>query len=149
KTHKCPEIARMQVEAGATGITVAKLGEAEVMADAGCDDILVAYPIWGHAKLDRLRALAERAAVRVSLDSREVAEAVGTVGRALGRPMRVLIEVDTGQHRLGRPPGEPTVELAKHVVAVEGVELLGLLTHGGHAYRSADGGELRVAADRE
>jgi D-serine deaminase-like pyridoxal phosphate-dependent protein len=149
KTHKCPEIARMQVEAGATGITVAKLGEAEVMADAGFDDILVAYPIWGRAKLDRLRALTERAAVRVSLDSVEVAEAVGSVGRALGRPAPVLVEVDTGHHRLGRPPGQPTVELAKQVAAVEGVELLGLLTHGGHAYRSGDDGDLRVAAEHE
>jgi D-serine deaminase-like pyridoxal phosphate-dependent protein len=149
KTHKCPEIARMQVEAGATGITVAKLGEAEVMADAGLDDILVAYPIWGRAKLDRLRALAERAAVRVSLDSAEVAEAVGSVGRALGRPAPVLVEVDTGHHRLGRPPGEPTVELAQQVATVEGVELLGLLTHGGHAYRSGDEGDLRDAAERE
>jgi D-serine deaminase-like pyridoxal phosphate-dependent protein len=149
KTHKCPEIARMQADAGATGITVAKLGEAEVMADAGLDDLLVAYPIWGAAKLDRLRALAERAAVRVSLDSVEVAEAVGTVGRTLGRPMPVLVEVDTGHHRLGRPPGEPTVELVRQVAAVEGVDVLGLLTHGGHAYGSASGGELRSAAERE
>jgi D-serine deaminase-like pyridoxal phosphate-dependent protein len=149
KTHKCPEIAGMQVEAGATGITVAKLGEAEVMADAGFDDLLVAYPIWGRWKLDRLRALSERAAVRVSLDSVEVAEGVGSVGRTLGRPLPVLVEVDTGHHRLGRPPGEPTVQLAKQVGAIEGVELLGLLTHGGHAYRSGTDDELRTAAERE
>jgi D-serine deaminase-like pyridoxal phosphate-dependent protein len=149
KTHKCPEIAGMQVEAGASGITVAKLGEAEVMADAGFDDLLVAYPIWGAAKLGRLRALAERARVRVSLDSVEVAEAVGSVGRDLGRPIPVLVEVDTGHHRLGRAPGEPTVALASRVAGVDGVELIGLLTHGGHAYGSANADGLRAAAERE
>ena len=60
KTHKVPEIAKMQVRCGATGITVAKLGEAEVMADAGIDDIVVVYPIWGESKWKRLTALAER-----------------------------------------------------------------------------------------
>ena len=80
KTHKCPEIARMQVDAGAAGITVAKLGEAEVMADAGFDDLLVAYPIVGQAKLARLRALRERARVRVWLDSVAVAERDRPVG---------------------------------------------------------------------
>ena len=64
KTHKSPEIARMQVDAGATGITVAKLGEAEVMADAGLDDLLIAFPLVGERKLERLRELLERAQVR-------------------------------------------------------------------------------------
>src|SRR5205823_12929497 len=77
KTHKSPEIARMQVDAGATGITVAKLGEAEVMADAGLDDLLIAYPLVGERKLGRLRELLERAQVRLSLDDVEVAEGVG------------------------------------------------------------------------
>ena len=96
----------MQVDAGAAGITVAKLGEAEVMADAGFDDLLVAYPIVGEAKLARLRALRERARVRVSLDSVAVASGIGSVGSAAD-PVEVLIEVDTGHHRMGRPPGEP------------------------------------------
>ena len=85
KTHKSPEIARMQVEAGAAGITVAKLGEAEVMADAGLEDLLIAFPLVGERKLTRLRGLLERADVRVSLDAVEVAEGVGRVGKDLGR----------------------------------------------------------------
>jgi D-serine deaminase-like pyridoxal phosphate-dependent protein len=149
KTHKSPEIARMQVEAGAAGITVAKVGEAEVMVDAGLDDVLIAYPIWGEAKLARLRALLERAAIRVSLDSAEVAEGIGRVGRDGGRDIPVLIEVDTGLHRLGRMPGAPTVDLAMSVARVPGVEVVGLLTHAGHAYRSADAAALRAAAERE
>jgi D-serine deaminase-like pyridoxal phosphate-dependent protein len=145
KTHKCPEVARMQVDAGADGITVAKLGEAEVMVDAGFDDVLVAYPLVGDAKLDRLRALRERARISVSLDSLEVAEGLVRLG---GDAIEVFVEVDTGHHRLGRPPGEPTVELVSQVAAIEGVEVVGLLTHGGHAYRSTPG-ELAAAAERE
>jgi D-serine deaminase-like pyridoxal phosphate-dependent protein len=147
KTHKCPEIARMQVAAGATGITVAKLGEAEVMADAGLDDLLVAYPLVGDAKLARLRALRERARVRCSLDSVEVATGVGSVAGA-DDPVEVLVEVDTGHHRLGRPPGEPTASLAAEVARVPGVEVVGLISHGGHAYRAAPE-ELEAVARRE
>ncbi|MEV6039533.1 alanine racemase [Nonomuraea sp. NPDC052116] len=116
KTHKMPELARMQLDAGAGGITCAKLGEAEVMADAGIDDILLAFPVWGEPKLRRLAALRERARIRVSLDSPEVAAGLGRLG---GPPVEVLVEVDTGQHRLGRPPGRPTAELC----ARDGIEL--------------------------
>jgi D-serine deaminase-like pyridoxal phosphate-dependent protein len=148
KTHKCPEIAAMQVEAGASGITVAKLGEAEVMADAGFDDILIAYPIVGEAKLGRLRALMERARVDVSLDSVEVAEGIGRVGVDRGRPLRVFLEVDTGQHRMGRPPGEASAELARGVAGVPGVEVRGLITHEGHAYAARTPAEVADVAAR-
>ena len=120
KTHKSPEIARMQLDAGASGITVAKLGEAEVMVDAGIDDVLVAYPLVGESKLARLRALMERAQVRTTTDSVEVAEGLGRVGRDLGRDVEVLVEVDTGLHRVGRAPGAPTVELVQQVDARAG-----------------------------
>jgi D-serine deaminase-like pyridoxal phosphate-dependent protein len=149
KTHKSPEIARMQVDAGASGITVAKLGEGEVMVDAGIDDVLVAYPIVGERKLARLRSLLERARVRTTTDSVDVAEGLGEVGRARDEPLEVLVEVDTGLHRLGRPPGEPTAELVREIATVAGVEVVGLLTHAGHAYRCADAGSLRAAAEAE
>jgi D-serine deaminase-like pyridoxal phosphate-dependent protein len=149
KTHKSPEIARMQVAAGATGITVAKLGEAEVMADAGLDDLLVAFPLVGEAKLRRLAELGERARVRVSLDAVEVAEGLGRVGLARGREVEVLVEVDTGLHRLGLPPGPPTAELVARVARVPGVEVVGLLTHAGHAYRAGSPEALRRVAERE
>jgi D-serine deaminase-like pyridoxal phosphate-dependent protein len=149
KTHKCPDIARMQLDAGAAGITVAKLGEAEVMVAAGIDDVLVAYPLVGEAKLARLRTLAEHAHMRVTTDSVEVAEGLGRVGRDLGRDVPVLVEVDTGLHRVGRPAGAPTVELVKDLARVRGVEVVGLLTHAGHAYRSTEPEDLRAAAERE
>lgn len=148
KTHKCPEIARMQLDAGASGITVAKLGEAEVMLDgAGVEDVLIAYPIWGDDKLRRLRELRERARVLVSLDSVEVAEGIGRVAGS-GGPVEVLVEVDTGHHRLGRPPGEPTAQLVAEITRVRGIEVLGLLTHAGHAYQ-APPDELAAVAKLE
>jgi D-serine deaminase-like pyridoxal phosphate-dependent protein len=149
KTHKSPEIARMQIDAGAAGITVAKLGEAEVMSEAGLDDILVAYPIVGQQKLTRLRALMEGASIRVSLDTVEVAEGIGRVGKDLGRAVPVLVEVDSGLHRMGRPAGEATARLAVDLAAVPGIEVVGLLTHAGHAYRASSSDELRRLAERE
>jgi D-serine deaminase-like pyridoxal phosphate-dependent protein len=149
KTHKSPEIARMQVAAGAGGITCAKLGEAEVMADAGLDDLLIAFPLVGEDKLRRLRGLLERARVSVSLDSVEAAEGLGRVGLARGQDVEVLVEVDTGLHRLGRPPGPPTAELVGRVARVPGIEVAGLLTHAGHAHRAATPIDLRRIAERE
>lgn len=149
KTHKSIEIARMQQAAGSRGITVAKLGEAEVMVDGGVDDVLIAFPIVGEAKLRRLRALLERATIRVSLDSTDVAEGLGRLGTERAAPVEVLVEVDVGLHRMGRPAGAPTAELVVTVAGVPGVEVVGLLTHGGHAYRATSPGELRALAERE
>ena len=105
KTHKLPQIARLQLDAGAVGIQVAKLGEAEVMVDGGLDDVLVGYPIVGEAKLARLIALAERARISVSLDSLEVAEGISAAAAAAGVEVALLIEIDTGMKRLGQHPG--------------------------------------------
>ncbi|MFI6924847.1 alanine racemase [Nonomuraea spiralis] len=146
KTHKMPELALAQLEAGATGITCAKLGEAEIMADAGIDDILLAFPVWGEAKLRRLAALRERARVRVSLDSPEVAAGLA---RLPGPPIELLVEVDTGQHRLGRPPGRPTADLVAEIAAIPGVDVIGLLTLAGHAYHSRTPEELAETSRRE
>jgi D-serine deaminase-like pyridoxal phosphate-dependent protein len=149
KTHKSPEIAEIQRACGASGITVAKLGEAEVMVDAGFDDVLIAYPIWGEAKLARLRRLLERASIQISLDSTEVAEGIGRVGLALSRNVPIFVEVDTGLHRLGRPPGPPTVALVRALSEVPGIDVVGLLTHAGHAYSCQDEEALRATGERE
>jgi D-serine deaminase-like pyridoxal phosphate-dependent protein len=149
KTHKSPLLARMQLDAGAAGITVAKLGEAEIMADAGLDDLLLAYPVWGRRKLERLRAIRERARVRVGLDSTEVAEGLGRLGREARDPVEVLVEVDSGHGRLGRPPGAPTASLAAEIARISGVRVVGLMTHAGHSYRAASPEELAAAARRE
>ncbi len=119
------------------------------MADAGLDDILVAYPLVGESKLRRLAALMERAATRVSLDSVEVAEGIGRVALGMGRTLEVLVEVDTGQHRMGRPAGLPTVDLVADVARIPGVEVIGLLSHGGQAYGATSPEDLSLIARRE
>lgn len=149
KTHKMPEIARLQIDAGASGITCAKVGEAEVMVAAGFDDVLIAYPIYGEEKLARLSALREKARILVSLDSVEVAQGLGRLGVSSGQPLEIYIEVDTGHHRMGRAPGEPTVELIKQIADINGVTIIGLLTHAGHAYGAVSMSDRDLVIDRE
>jgi len=149
KTHKSPEIAQMQQAAGAGGLTVAKLGEAEVMVEAGFDDLLIAYPIVGGLKLARLEALLDRASIRISLDTVAVAEALGELGVRRSAGIPVLVEVDTGLHRMGRAPGAPSATLALEIARIPGIEVVGLLTHAGHAYRAIDATALHDAAVRE
>jgi D-serine deaminase-like pyridoxal phosphate-dependent protein len=149
KTHKIPEIARLQVDAGAAGITVAKVGEAEVMVAAGFDDVLIAYPIYGDAKLARLQALRDRARILVSLDSLEVAEGLGRLGVSSGQPIEIYVEVDTGHHRLGRAPGTPTVDLIKQLADINGITIIGLMTHAGHAYGAVSLSDRDVVVDKE
>ena len=84
KTHKVPEVGRMQVERGAVGLTVAKVGEAEVMAGAGLDDILIAFPIWGEEKLRRIAAIARERTVLLSLDNEATAEGLSQAASAAG-----------------------------------------------------------------
>ena len=134
KTHKLPEIAHLQLEAGAVGIQVAKLGEAEVMAAAGIDDILVGYPVVGERKLGRLADLAERVAISTTADSEEVAAGVARTARERGLTIPVLLELDTGMHRLGVFPGPPAVELAERLAELDGIELAGVFAHEGHVY---------------
>jgi D-serine deaminase-like pyridoxal phosphate-dependent protein len=149
KTHKMPEIARLQVDAGASGITCAKVGEAEVMVAAGFDDILIAYPVYGAQKLARLQALREKARILVSLDSTEVARGLGELGVASGSPIEVYVEVDTGHHRMGRAPGVPTLELVTQLAEIPGITLFGFLTHAGHAYGATSLAERDLVVDRE
>lgn len=148
KTHKSPWVAHRQLKHGATGITVAKLGEAEVMADAGIEDILIAYPIYGEAKLERLGRLIKRCReVRVSTDSVEVAEGYARLGRALGRDVQAYLEVDTGLGRCGHAPGEETRRVAREMAALTGVRLIGVMTHAGHGYTADRAARERVARE--
>lgn len=131
KTHKLPEVGRLQVELGAIGLTCAKLGEAEVMADAGIHDIFLAYPIWGEAKLRRLTALAERIHLTVAFDSREVAEGISAAAQAAGTVIDTLVETDTGMGRCGIQPGEPLLDLCRRVRDLPGLRFQGLMTYQG------------------
>ena len=101
KTHKTVEVARMQMERGAVGLTVAKVGEAEVMAQAGFDDILIAYPIFGGEKLRRLAEIARTRRLLVALDSEATAKEFSNAAAAQGVTIGVLVEFDAGYHRCG------------------------------------------------
>lgn len=150
KTHKSPFFGRLQVQAGAVGLTVAKLGEAEVFAAAGIDDLLIAYPLWGEEKWARLQCLLEQGVrVSVSLDSVGVARGIAGVGLRLGRPVRVYLEVDTGLGRCGTRPGEPTLALARQVAGISGITLAGLMTHAGHVHDAKSPAEVANVARTE
>ena len=129
KTHKIPEFARRQVEIGAVGITCQKLGEAEVMADAGIDDILITFNLVGRAKLHRLVALARRVHVSVTIDNAVVASELDAAMREAGLVLPVLIECDTGAGRCGVQSPEEAVELARLIAGLGGLELAGLMTY--------------------
>jgi len=106
KTHKIPAIGRLQLARGAAGLTVAKVGEAEVMLETGTPDLLVAYPIVGQRKLERLVEVAKRTRVTVALDSAVAARQLSDAARAGGVNFGILAEVDVGFHRVGVPPSE-------------------------------------------
>lgn len=138
KTPKCPEIAKMQLDAGAIGITVAKLGEAEVLADVGLGPILVANQVVGQIKIDRLMALLARGvditvAVESEYNVRELAEGAKRSGQ---RPAAV-IEVDNGMGRCGTSTPAETVALARMLIE-GGIDYRGIMGYEGHMYGQAE-----------
>jgi D-serine deaminase-like pyridoxal phosphate-dependent protein len=132
KTHKIPQLAQKQMDLGARGITVAKVGEAEVMSEEGLDDLLLAYPLFGDAKALRLGAVLERARITVSLDS---AESLNWVARAAdGKSIDVLVEIDVGMRRCGLKPGPAAVQLAQLIDSTAGLRFEGLMFYPGHIH---------------
>jgi D-serine deaminase-like pyridoxal phosphate-dependent protein len=129
KTHKLPELAHKQLEAGARGITCQKLGEAEVMADAGIDDILISFPLVGEAKAQRLAALAQRITISTVGDSAAVANGLSSVLAQHGAEVGFLVECDTGNGRTGVQTPEEAAELAELVDALPGLRFAGLMTY--------------------
>ena len=134
KTHKIPAIAHMQVDAGAHGITVAKLGEAEVMAGAGLDNILIAYPILGPLKTERLARLAAERTISVALDSATAAEGISRAAKEVGSKVNVLIEFDAGLRRCGLQSAHEVVNLARGINRLPGLRLQGIFFYPGHIW---------------
>jgi len=129
KTHKIPEFARRQIELGAVGITCQKLGEAEVMADAGIADILITYNIVGAVKLSRLVALARRASLTLVFDSREAAEGVSSAIAGAGLEIGAMVECDTGAGRCGAQSPAEAAALAAVIARLPGLRFRGLMTY--------------------
>ena len=139
KTHKSVALARLQLESGARGITVGNIGEAEVFAEGGIDDLFIAYPIWAEGpKAARLRTLHEKVGLGLSVgfDSIDGAKRLAAAVAGDGDRLRVVLELDPGYHRTGVPPEKAgTVARAARNL---GLDVAGLFTHGGHAYAGAE-----------
>jgi D-serine deaminase-like pyridoxal phosphate-dependent protein len=148
KTHKSPEIARMQIAGGAVGICCAKLGEAEVFADAGFTDIRLPYPL-NPVNADRVFALADRAVLSFVVDDVEVARQWSVRARAAGKSVDVLVKVDVGFHRCGIDPALASAPATvRDIASLPGLRFRGLLSHAGHGYNAASDADMqRIAVD--
>lgn len=132
KTHKIPALARMQMDMGAAGVTVAKVGEAEVMLDAQPQDLYIAYPVIGRRKLDRLMEVGRKTSVTVGLDSVFAARELSNAARAAQVEFKVLVETDVGMGRVGVSPGEELIDLGKQVSRLPWLNLDGITFYPGH-----------------
>jgi D-serine deaminase-like pyridoxal phosphate-dependent protein len=129
KTHKIPEIAHMQLAAGAVGVTCQKLGEAEIMAQAGVNNILITYNLLGTTRLERLVRLRRRAEVSVTADSVTVVRGLSAAMGVAGVVLEVLVECDTGGQRAGVQTPAAAAELARQISAAPGLRFGGLMTY--------------------
>ncbi len=160
KTHKCVEVARLQSEAGARGLTVATLAEARAFADAGFGDLTWAVPLVP-GRLDEVVGLARRVTLRVLVESEEAVAAAIAGARGAGLALHVWLEVDSGQHRTGvDPESARALALARALAdarpaagpaasAGGGIRFDGILTHAGHGYAARDRAELVRVAEQE
>lgn len=132
KSHKTPAIAHKQLKAGAIGITCAKLGEAEVMADAGIQDILIANEVVGARKIHRLVELAKRCDIMIAIDHPANLATISAATSAAGVSPRAIVEVNIGHNRCGLTPGPAVVELARQIIAAPGLRFFGIMGYEGH-----------------
>ena len=144
KTHKSPLIGRRQLDSGAVGLTVAKVGEAEVMLGSNTPDLLVAYPVIGRAKLDRLMQVAKHARVTVALDSLFAARQLSDAARAAQISVGVLAEVDVGLGRVGVSP-EELVQLATGIQRLPHLTFEGITFYPGHIKDNDETGRAQLA----
>ena len=152
KTHKCLEIARMQLERGAAGVTASKADEALVFIEAGVPSVTVAYPLVEEAKVRRLLAAAQACGtdLRVTVDSRLAVEVLARVASELRAIVGTFVEIDVGLRRCGLRENDPEiVELARFIGSSEGLRFAGLLSHAGHAYGAASTDEVAQIAAEE
>lgn len=145
KAHKCPAIAHMLRRKGAIGVTVAKVSEAEVMAAAGIDDILIAHMVVGPHKTARLAALQRHSAVKACVDHPDQVEPMGRAATAAEVEIGVLVDVDLGMHRTGVHDAREALALARKVSQTPGLRFEGLMGYEGHTLMISDPAEKRAA----
>jgi len=131
KTHKSTLVARMQLEHGAVGLTVAKVGEAGIMAGV-TDDLLMAYPAVDRRRCAELASLARERTVRVGIDSPTAADCLAAAARSAGSTIGILVDLDVGHHRTGVQSPEEALALARHVEKAAGLRLDGIMFFPGH-----------------
>lgn len=149
KTHKIPQVARWQIDRGAVGICCAKVGEAEVFAAHGIEDIRLPYPVHP-VNAPRIIALMDRARVSLIVDNLDVAGGWSEAMTAAGRELPVLVKVDVGFHRCGiDPASEDSGQTVASVASMPGLRFAGLLSHAGHGYGASSERELRHVAEKE
>jgi len=149
KTHKSPVIARWHIDRGAVGICCAKLGEAEVFADAGIADIRIPYPV-NPVNSSRVVALADRLRLSIIVDDLDVARGWSDAMTRASRTLDVLVKVDVGFHRCGVDPDSPAVlDVIRRVAGLKNIRFLGLLSHAGHVYLAKSAAEVESIAERE
>jgi D-serine deaminase-like pyridoxal phosphate-dependent protein len=149
KTHKSPLVAKWQVDAGAVGICCAKLGEAEVFADAGIEDIRLPYPVHP-SNADRVARLVDRVRLSIITDLAEVAREWSAAMTKMDRVLDVLVKVDVGFHRCGIDPERPdAADFVAEVSRLPGLRLKGLLSHAGHAYNAESDQDIKAIAIEE
>jgi D-serine deaminase-like pyridoxal phosphate-dependent protein len=149
KTHKSPVIARMQIDAGAGGVCCAKLGEAEVFADAGVTDIRLPYPL-NPINADRVFALNDRITLSFIVDDPAVAREWSTLASSRKRALNVLVKVDVGFHRCGIDPANPAAgRIVAEIASLPGLNFLGLLSHAGHGYGANSPADAEAIAAEE
>ena len=147
KTHKSVEIAKMQLEHGAIGITTAKLEEAEVMAAAGMKDILVAYPVSSPTKIERIIALLNQGVdLKVTVDNLEQVKLLQKALEKTRHTLEVWIKVNSGLNRCGVEPGAGVADLAKGIILLSRLRIGGIFTHAGHSYGANGKEELERIA---
>ena len=129
QTHKSPYLAKLQLAAGAKGVTCQKLGEAEVMAEAGIDDILISYNLIGDEKMTRLGALQLKANVTVAADNDTVVAGLPKAAAHSGRPLNVVVECDTGRKRAGVETPREAIALARQIAALPGLTFAGFMLY--------------------
>ena len=143
KTHKMSRLARMQTEGGAAGITVAKVGEAEVMAKNGLDDIFIANQIVGGTKLRRIRKLAETIDISFGIDALQHVDEIESVFEGSDKKAQVLVEIEVGENRSGVIEEDDFKTLLEAMKNSDNVEFKGVFSHDGHTYKAADTSELK------
>jgi len=136
KTHKTPKLAKLQEEIGATGITVAKVGEAEVMAKNGLKNIFIANEIVGKAKIERIRKLSETIDISFGIDNAYQVNEIEEVFEGATKKAQVLVEIEVGEERSGIIEEDDFRTLLEAVKTCKNVELRGIFSHDGHSYKA-------------